>query len=186
MLHMTKIVNTMVFSFLFLLTGISTAATVTLIPLTATTVTPGTDIQFNLVADFGTDETDGGAVDFQFDPNVVGFGDVQFDPGFTTRDTGFDIIDLQSPGFLSIGFASTSNTFTGAAFDVGILTLSANGIGNTQISLSDSVLYSGFEIPGGVTYTSTSVQVQAIPIPASGWLLFSALAFLTGVSRRKS
>jgi hypothetical protein len=187
-----KIVHGIIFSFFFLTSSVSTAAVVTLTPLTATTVTPGTDIQFNLVADFGTDVTDGGAVDFQFDPNVAGFGSFQFEPGFTTRDTGFDVIDSQSPGLLSIGFGSASNTFTGAAFDVGILTLRANGIGNTLISLSDSIRHSGFVIPGGgivpVTYmgSSVSVQVQAVPIPASGWLLFSSLVFLTRVSRHKS
>jgi hypothetical protein len=185
MFYLAKVVHVVIGALLFLASGIAASAVITLSPLTPTNVSPGLDIQFNLFADFESDTTDGGAVDIVFDPNVLQFEGFQFDPGFTTRDAGlpFDIVDPQSPGLLSIGFASASNTFSGV-FVIGILTLTANGVGSTQITFGDSIKWGGFGVP--VDYTGASVQVvQAVPIPASGWLLFSALAFLTKFSRQK-
>jgi hypothetical protein len=189
MFYMAKVVHVVVGTILFLASNIAAAAIITLTPLTATTVAPGLDVQFSLSADFGSDTTDGGAVDFSFDSRIVQFGNFQFDSGFTTRDAGifpdgFDILDPQSPSLLSIGFGSGSNTFSGV-FDIGILTLTANGAGNTQITLSDSVKWSGFGV--SVNYTGASVQVvQAVPIPASFWLMFSSLTFIVGFLRRRA
>ncbi len=183
-MHVPNVIHIVVGALLFLASGIAASAIITLTPLTPTNISPGLDIQFNLSADFESDTTDGGAVDIAFDPNVLQFKGFQFDPGFTIRDSFFDIEDLQSSGLLSIGFGSFSNTFSGV-FDIGILTLTANGAGNTQITLGNSIKWGGFGVP--VDYTGASVQVvQAVPIPASGWLLFSALAFLTRFSRQKS
>ncbi|HFD11561.1 MAG TPA: hypothetical protein ENJ32_03695 [Crenotrichaceae bacterium] len=168
---------------LFLASSVATSAVITLSPLTPANVSPGLDIQFKLSTDFESDTTDGGAVDIVFDPNILQFGGFQFDPGFNTRDPFLDVEDIQSPGLVSIGFGSFSNTFSGA-FNIGILTLTANAIGSTQISLSDSVKWSGFGV--SVNYTGTSTQVvQTVPIPAAGWLLFSALTFLIRFSWQK-
>lgn len=193
MFYMTKVVHVVIGTFLFLASGIATAAIITLTPLTSTTVAPGLDIQFSLSADFDSDTTGGGAVDISFDSQVVQFEGFVFETGLD-RDTGFDLIDLQSDTLLSIGLASRTSIinpgefdFT-AAFNIGVLTLKSVDPGNTQINLVDSLRWGSFStISVPVTYSGSSVQVvQAVPIPAAFWLMFSSLVFLTRFSRQKS
>ncbi len=164
MFYMAKVVHVVVGALLFLASNIAAAAIITLTPLTATTVAPALDIQFSLSVDLDSDTTDGGTVDISFDSQAVQFERFVFKTGLD-RDSGFDILDLQSDTLLSIGLASRAPInnpgefyFTGL-INIGVLALKSVYQGNTQINLVDSLQWgylSTISVP--VTYSGSSVQ----------------------------
>ena len=157
---------------------------------TDTTIDSGDMFTLDLNMDFSDAPTSGGAVDISWDPNIIEYkNDFAFNPAFTSRDTGFDVIDFQQPGLLSIGFGNLSTAITDTIL-VGTLGFTGIGSDTTDIDLQDSVKWSGFfDFDTGasimVAYTGGTATVNPIPLPAAAWLMISGLGMLGFSARRK-
>lgn len=167
------------------------AASISLDPVNSTGP-QGSQITFNLIANFGATATIGGATDLSWDPSVLTFQSFAFDSGFGTppRDAGFDVKDQQSASLYSVGFGNFGGISLATNTTIGHVTF--NLIGNTgsssAITLSDSMKWAGFYdntgTPISVSYTGATATVSAVPVPAAVWLLGSGLVGLFGIARR--
>jgi hypothetical protein len=142
----------------------------------------------DLIMDFSDAPTTGGAVDISWDQAIIQYkDDFAFNAAFTSRDTGFDTIDFQQPGLLSIGFGNFSTAITDTIL-IGTLGFTGLAEGTTDIDLQDSVKWAGFFdfntgalIP--VAYTGGTGAV--VPLPAAVWLMISGLGMLGFSAKRK-
>lgn len=155
----------------------------------------GAPVSFDLVADFDGLVLLGGAVDLAWDAQVLEFVEFNFSGGMAPprRDVSFDVVDLQSPGLLSVGFANFGGLTLSAGTTIGSVIFSVLGgpVPSTALMLSDSVKWSGFFDVGGdpvaVDYLGAEFgRLNAVPLPAGQWLLLSAVGALVGALRRRS
>ena len=143
----------------------------------------------DLLMDFSDAPTTGGAVDIAWDPAIMQYkDDFAFNAAFTSRDTGFDVIDFQQPGLLSIGFGNFSTAITDT-IQIGTLGFTGLAEGTTDIDLQDSLKWAGFfDFDTGalipVAYTGGTATV--VPLPAAAWLMMSGLGMLGLSAKRKS
>ncbi|MEA2079382.1 MAG: VPLPA-CTERM sorting domain-containing protein [Pseudomonadota bacterium] len=177
---------------LALTSSVSQAQTIAINPTSDSATTGGT-VNFSFEAsDFATT---GGAFDLSWDSTVLTYnGDFAWDPGFGVppRDPAFDVIDLQSPELLSIGFGSFAGiTFGPVPTTIGSLSFTMGGAAGDMSALTmvDSVKWGGFfDFATGQLIPMNYVNGQAtnlVPIPAAVWLFGSGLLGLVGVARRK-
>lgn len=190
MKHMTKYLAGIALS---LAVSAANAASITLRP-ESLFVAPESTLSLDLLVDFGTPGTTGGATDITFDSRVLSFSSFVFDPAFgpldsdfipPNRDTFFDklIYDKNTaPNLLTIGFGN----FAGieGAFTAGRLQFSvAKNVQNQQridLSIADSAKWFGFfDFSGHVMPVNyTGATVTAVPLPSSAWLFATGLAML--------
>lgn len=164
----------------------ASAGTVSLTP-SGTLLPPNGAVVLDIIANFGSDVTIGGATDISWDSGVLTFDSFAFGSalGSPIRDSAFDVIDLQSPGLLSIGFGNFSGIALGTSTVIGTLAFHAIGaIGSsTTLTLVDSAVWSGFfdtnGAPISVSYNGASIGV--VPLPGAAWLLLSGLAGLASL-----
>ena len=180
-----KILNTCIAATLLGLASVNSQAAS--ISFNETVVIPPPNVfGLDLLIDFSDIATTGGAVDLTWDSSVIQYNnDFAFNPTFTSRDEGFDVIDFQAPGLLSVGFG-TLGTPIGDAIVAGTLGFTYVG-GATNISLQDSIKWSGFFDATGalIPVNYTGATVNAVPIPAALWLMISGLGVL-GFSAKRS
>ena len=166
----------------------------------APVVAPGGTISFALLVNFGTQSTSGGAVDIKYDPSLLSFGSFVFDPAFgpigtdstpPNRDPLFDVIQVQSPGLLSIGFGNFSGitgAFTAGEVSFEVAPGAVKGQ-TTSLTLADSAMFGPFFGVGPINYTGAKVTIgtvtAAVPEAASAWLFTSGLAVLGIVMLRR-
>ena len=194
MIHKAPLINVrkiLVAIGLALATSGAHAASISLDPISGTGP-QGSQVTFNLIANFGSTATIGGATDMSWNPSVLTFQSFAFDSGFGTppRDAGFDVKDLQSAGLYSVGFGNFGGIALATNTTIGHVTF--NLVGNpgssTDIALGDSQKWAGFYdatgAPISVSYTGATAAVSAVPVPAAVWLFGSGLAGLFGVARR--
>lgn len=167
------------------------AGSVSLVPV-VDSAPQGSQVSYQLVANFGPDAVLGGTVDVTWDSNVIDFTSFDFDPGMDPprRDTSFDIIDPQAADLVSIGLAR----FAGLLFDtdtvIGVVTFDVTGAsGSSPISLTDSLKWGPFFDMDGTPLVTQYAGAQAfvaapVPIPATGWLSAMGLATLGWLGRR--
>ena len=173
------------------------AASISLAPVGSTTGPVPNLVTFNLLANFGSITTTGGAMDLSWDTSVLDLQGFKFDPGFSAppRDMAFDVVDLQSNGpqsnaLFSIGFGNLGGIKLPTTTIIGSISfnLSGNPGSSSAITLSNSVKWSGFYddmgTPISVSYTGAMAGVSAIPVPAAAWLFGSGIMALLGIARR--
>jgi hypothetical protein len=155
----------------------------------------GAQVSFDLVADFDGTVVLGGAVDLAWDAQVLEFFAFDFSAGMAPprRDASFDVVDLQSPGLVSIGFANFGGLTLPAGTTIGSVIFSVLGgpVPSTALMLSDSVKWAGFfDVAGdpvAVDYLGAEFgRLNAVPLPAGQWLLLSAVGALGAALRRRS
>ncbi|MEO1035135.1 MAG: VPLPA-CTERM sorting domain-containing protein [Pseudomonadota bacterium] len=166
------------------------AASISLVPSSSVSLN-GDTATFDLIANFGSDLTVGGATDFMWDASVLQFDDFVFGAALAApvRDVFFDVFDLQSPSLFSIGFGN----FAGVSLptDTVIGTISFMVIGaagsSTGITLADSIKWSGFLdlIGDSITVDYSGTTANVVPLPAGAWLLLSGLGGLVALRRRR-
>jgi hypothetical protein len=137
----------------------------------------------------GTDFTtvlDGGGVNISYNPLVLSLTSVvinepQWDPDLSSPGTINNVTGLASNVLFS-SFADRSGNLLFAT-----LSFQAIGAGNSVLGLGESVLNpfaGGGELYPGISLLPGAVSVNAaVPAPAAGWLLLTALATL---KRRRS
>ncbi|VAW58878.1 hypothetical protein MNBD_GAMMA11-638 [hydrothermal vent metagenome] len=137
--------------------------------------------------DLSDTNTTGGAIDISWDAGVIQFNNnFSFDTGTidsNIRDTGFDVIDFQQPGLLSIGLGNFSGMSPSGL--LGLLDFTVVGAGTTNISLADSAKWAGFfETTGGaaISLDYTASTVTTVPLPAPIGLMIAGLS-LFGIRR---
>jgi hypothetical protein len=135
-----------------------------------------------LFADFTDQATVGGGIDFNFGGPVASAG---FAPSswFTTAT---------DPGFSGYGTANADQdyevhfgNFAGLSGlnKVGDLTLNLNGTGLVQVALAINSVYGDFYPTAGnqpIAVALSGAEVNVVPLPASMWLLGTALVIVAG------
>ncbi len=141
----------------------------------------------NFSLDLSDTNTTGGAIDISWDTSILQFrNNFSFDTGTidsTIRDSGFDVIDFQQPGLLSIGLGNFSGMSPAGL--LGLLDFTVVGAGTTRISLADSIKWGGFsQTVGGanIPLNYTSSTVTTVPLPAPIGLMIAGLS-LFGIRR---
>lgn len=168
------------------------AASISLDPVGSATGLVSDLVTFNLLANFDSTTTTGGATDLFWDPSVLNLRGFEFDLGFGVppRDTAFDVADLQSNGLMSVGFGNLDGITLPTTTIIGSISfyLSGSPGSSSAITMGDSVKWGGFHddtgAPISVSYTGSTAGVSAVPVPAAVWLLGSGIAALFGVARR--
>ncbi|VAW55755.1 hypothetical protein MNBD_GAMMA07-1012 [hydrothermal vent metagenome] len=148
-------------------------------------VQPGELFSVDIIGQEFSDSTDGGGINVQYDSNIIQVESFSFDPLWEFfSDAG--TIDNIGGAILNIGFATFINT-PPEDFVIGTLLFRAGEtLGDTSISLTESLAVGGFSV-GGVKQTVdfSAGQVAVIPLPASAMLLLSGLSFF-GLSFRRN
>ncbi|MGZ8219033.1 hypothetical protein [Methylomagnum sp.] len=154
-------------------------------------VSVGDQAVFELWMDFTGDPTLGGGVDVVFD-NFTDGNQLAF-AAYTAEPLG-DTDLISTPSVAAMGdrvegitFGDLATGLEGPAL-VGTLQFNANAAGNYNLSL---VAAAGgfFSITGPEqfpTFTGDSVNVEAVPLPATGWLMLSALWGFFGFRTRSN
>ena len=156
------------------------AATVTFSPPTSP-VLQGATFTIDLVGTGFGSVLDGGGVNIAFDETLVNVTNVAintalWDPQLSSSGT----INNTAGTVSDVIFGSFINRSGDMLFAT--LTLQAlNGVtGTTSLTLTESNLNpfaSGGELyPGGITFVAGSVEVSAVPLPATAWFLLTAFA----------
>ncbi len=165
-------------------------------------VTEGDLINLDIYMNFTDEATLGGGFDILFNSTLVSYisgsyvvdAGLNSDPAFTRDDSaGADIyhrIDIESDGLIGLAFGNF-NPLTGPAL-VGSMQFRADNAGLADFGARDTTnpVVGNFygEALGDIqhpTYLGTTVEIQAVPIPAAVWLFGSGLIGLLGVARRR-
>lgn len=168
------------------------ASTLSLQPV-AQDIQPGSQVALELRMDFSDDPTLGGGLDVFYNPAVLNFVKFEFAPAFPTDPFFSSPGGAGAPTLLpgqvkGIGFGRFDTPLAGP-YQVGTLTFAAMGAGTTDITLAENILPLGGFFSGDGTRELNPVlmgaSVTVVPIPASLWLLASALLGVAGITRRK-
>ncbi|MEW6218063.1 MAG: VPLPA-CTERM sorting domain-containing protein [Thermodesulfobacteriota bacterium] len=160
------------------------AATIWLSP-TSQTVMVGDPVTLQMFMDFTDEATFGGGVDLFYNDAVLDY--VSYTPGGIGMPF-YDRAPDELPGELNgIGFGH-DNGISGPGL-VGTLLFNAVIRGTVDITLATNDLPLG-EFYSAVDFERMTVdylgaQVNAVPLPAAGWLLGSGLLGLVGLRRRQ-
>src|SRR3990172_275949 len=132
MIHKTPLINVrkiLVAIGFALATSGAHAASISLDPVSGTGP-QGSQVTFNLIENFGSTSTTGGATDISWNPSVLTFQSFAYDSGFGTppRDTGDDVHDLQSSSLFSAGFGNFGGIVLSTNTTIGHVTF--NLVGN--------------------------------------------------------
>jgi len=166
----------------------SQAATISLEPLNQNAVL-GNTVSLQLMMDFSDDATMGGGVDVFFDDSVLQFISFVFDAGLGDDPDFRRQPDVFSGELNGLGFGEF-NGLSGPSL-VGTFTFNTLASGSASFSVAEN------DFPAGAFFSATTlaaqfvdfqgatVKVSAVPVPAAAWLLFSGLAVVGAVSRRR-
>lgn len=146
-------------------------------------------VSIDLIGYFTDKAIVGGIVDVSYDTNILSRVSTDFDtgvwlPSFSRAgiDSATGIDDLEFGRFF---FDLNPSADTGPV-TIATLMFDAIGIGQTDIFLSGSLAESGVFEPITLDLDLGSVEVSAVPLPASAWLFGSAFLGLFGMGKRKS
>ncbi len=182
--------------------GAANAAIISIDPF-AQFATEGDEISISISVAFD-EATVGGAFDLFYDATRLEFVSFEFDSDFinTIADPAFTVLpdncfadgaaisgcNVGDGELNAIGFGNFAG-IEGIHVDIATIVFVATGSGTADIGLgvNDSPFEGFFSALTGneidVVYNSAQVFIQAVPVPAALWMLFSALG-LTGLMRR--
>lgn len=174
---------------------VASAASVSLVPASQS-VMVGESLTVLVNFDFRGDPTLGGGVDVFYDPAVLEFSAFAFgtgaglDPGYNRKPDEKKGAGDRALGELdALGFGNFAGlTGPGAVGELSFLAIGPGKV-TLELAVNDSVaggFYSaGSYNPQQVIFVGAEVQVSAVPLPAAGWLVLSALGALGLRARRR-
>ncbi len=154
----------------------------------ASTVNAGEAIVIDVSGAGFTDKVVGGGLSLSFNPAVLSLQSVSIDTVTWEFVSSGGLIDNASGTLSDVYFNSFKPVLPTGDFNVARLTFTAKADGTSPITLSAS---GGFPFANDqvelidVNYLNASVQVGAVPEPASVAMMLSGLAGLVGWQRRR-
>lgn len=144
---------------------------------------------FLTVQGVGFPDISGGGLNFSFDSSVLQISSV------TINESVFDFVPSTGElDNLAGSLINTSfNTFAGtnSSFDILTIEFEAIGLGSSSLLMSESSMFPfadaiGNTIGSTITYEAATVNVSAVPLPATLWLFSSGLIALIGFVRNNT
>jgi hypothetical protein len=169
------------------------AASLSLSP-SATTLTLGSSVDVDvLISDLGADE-DLSTFDFQlhFDAGLLKFKSYSLGEQLGNLGAGeafdFSLGLLQAADRVQLGLVSMLSDFAvqPGAFRLATLSFDTIGTGSGPLSLGQVTLGDAWGAPLSASLSGTSLQVSAVPEPASLLLLAAGLGLLAGLRRQRA
>jgi len=171
------------------------AATISIDPSSQSTTVGSTVSATVRIADLttGTAPSLGGYdLNLSFDPAVLSFSGLTYGSGLDVLGLGsIRVSDTGAAGLLnvveiSLDEASDLDALQTDAFGLFTVTFHALAAGTSGLNLQINSLADAAGLGLSAATVNGSIGVAPVPLPAAAWLLFSGLAGLAGISRRRS
>jgi hypothetical protein len=173
------------------------AATISIDPSSQSTTVGSTVSATVRIADLttGTAPSLGGYdLNLSFDSAVLSFSGLTYGSGLDVlglgsirvSDTGSAALGLLNVVEISLDEESDLNALQTDAFGLFTVTFQALAAGTSGLSLQVNSLADAAGLGLNAATANGSIGVAPVPLPAAAWLLFSGLAGLAGISRRRS
>jgi hypothetical protein len=170
------------------------AATISIDPSSQSSVVGSTVSATVRIADLtsGTAPALGGFdLNLSFNSSVLSFTGLAYGSGLDVLGLGsLQFSDTATAGLLNVGEISFDevadlNSLQGDAFALFTVTFQAIAAGTSGLNLQINSLADANGLALTAATADGSVGVAPVPLPAAAWLLFSGLAGLAGISRRR-
>ncbi len=178
--------KTILLSFVLLCFAVITAQGATVRPDPLSSSVGLGDTFFIDVIGEGFPTTEGGGFDLAFDQTVINALSVSIDNGLWGFVNDLGTIDNVT-GSLSDVLVSAFPAVALGDFTVATIEFQAVGAGTSSLLFSESSMNPWASGGSGInpTFTTASVSVATVPIPAALWLFASGLIGIVGLARKK-